>query len=93
MNIFKNFRLTTKIIVIVLFLALSFGSLVAFYILPVLSNALEQDAEKKLKNLTETTYKIIQFHYGQSQKGLVTELQAKELAKLEIKSLRYDGEE
>ncbi len=93
MNIFKNFRLTTKIIVIVLFLAFSFGALVAFYILPVLSNALEQDAEKKLKNLTETTYKIIQFHYGQSQKGLLTERQAKELAKLEIKSLRYDGEE
>ncbi len=93
MNLFKDFRLTTKIIVIVLFLTLSFSGLVAFYILPVLSNALEQDAEKKLKNLTETTYRIIQFHYEQSKKGILTEAQAKEYAKLEINSLRYEGDE
>jgi len=93
MNLFKDFRLTTKIIVIVLFLTLSFSALVAFYILPVLSNALDQDAEGKLKNLTETSYNIIQFYYDQSQKGLLTEAQAKEYAKSEIKSLRYDSEE
>ena len=56
MNIFKNFRLTTKIIFIIIFLTLSLSSLVAFYIIPVIKNTLENDAEIKLKNLTETSY-------------------------------------
>ena len=93
MNFLKNIRLTTKIVVIVAFLTISFIGLVVLYILPVLSNALDQDAEKKLKNLTETAHHIIQFHYEQTKKGLQTEAQAKENAKQELKSLRYDGEE
>ena len=93
MNIFKNFRLTTKIILIIVFLTISFSSLVAFYIIPVITNTLESDAEVKLKNLTETSYKILEFYYDQSQKGLYTEIQAKNLAKLEIRTLRYNGNE
>jgi len=93
MNLFKDFRLTTKIVIIVMFLTLAFSGLVAFYILPVLSNALDQGAEGKLKNLTETACNIVQYYYDQSQKGLLTEAQAKEYAKLEIRNLRYDGKE
>ena len=93
MNIFKNFRLTTKIILIIVFLTISFSSLVAFYIIPVITSTLESDAEVKLKNLTETSYKILEFYYDQSQKGLYTEIQAKNLAKLEIRTLRYNGNE
>lgn len=93
MNIFKNFRLTTKIIFIILFLTLSFSSLVAFYIIPVIAHTLESDAEIKLKNLTETSYKIIEFYYDQSKKGVYSESQAKELAKEAISNLRYNGQE
>jgi len=93
MDLFKNFRLTTKIIGIIVFLTLSFSSLVAFYIIPVITNTLETDAEGKLKNLTETSYKILEFYYDQSQKGNLTETQAKDLAKQEIRTLRYGGDE
>lgn len=93
MNILKNFRLTTKIIFIILFLTLSFSSLVAFYIIPVITNTLESDAEVKLKNLTETSYKIIEFYYDQSKKGVYSETQAKELAKQAISALRYNDQE
>lgn len=93
MNIFKNFRLTTKIIFIIIFLTLSFSSLVAFYIIPVIKNTLETDAEIKLKNLTETSYKVLEFYYSQSQKGIYTENQAKDLAKQAISNLRYNDDE
>jgi len=93
MDLFKNFRLTTKIIGIIVFLTLSFSSLVAFYIIPVITNTLETDAKVKLQNLTETSYKILEFYYDQSQKGLLTESQAKDLAKQEIRTLRYGGDE
>lgn len=93
MDLFKNFRLTTKIIGIIVFLTLSFSSLVAFYIIPVITNTLETDAKVKLQNLTETSYKILEFYYDQSQKGLLTESQAKDLAKQEIRTLRYSGDE
>lgn len=93
MNLFKDFRLTTKILGIVLFLILSFSGVVGFYILPALTTALENSAEQKLKNLTETSYHVIEFYYSQAQKGAMTEGQAKEYAKQEIKSLRYEKEE
>jgi len=93
MDLFKNFRLTTKIIGIIVFLTLSFSSLVAFYIIPVITNTLETDAKVKLQNLTETSYKVLEFYYDQSQKGLLTESQAKDLAKQEIRTLRYSGDE
>ncbi|WP_019553926.1 methyl-accepting chemotaxis protein [Propionispira raffinosivorans] len=93
MDLFKNFRLTTKIIGIIVFLTLSFSSLVAFYIIPVITNTLETDAKVKLQNLTETSYKILEFYYEQSQKGILTESQAKDLAKQEIRTLRYGGDE
>jgi len=93
MDLFKNFRLTTKIIGIIVFLTLSFSSLVAFYIIPVITNTLETDAKVKLQNLTEISYKILEFYYEQSQKGILTESQAKDLAKQEIRTLRYGGDE
>lgn len=93
MNIFKNFRLTTKIVFIILFLTLSFFSLVAFYIIPVLKNTLESDAEVKLKNLTETSYKIVEFYYEQSQKGVYSQTQAQDMAKQAISKLRYGNDE
>ena len=73
MNIFKDFRLTTKIISIVVLLIISFSGVVGLYILPALTSALEQSAEKKLKNLTETSYHIVAFYYSQAQKGILTE--------------------
>lgn len=93
MNIFKDFRLTTKIIAIILFLIVSFSGVVGLYILPALTQSLENSAEQKLKNLTETSYHIIEFYYSQSQKGVMTEAQAKAFAREEIKSLRYEGSE
>ncbi|SEJ77417.1 methyl-accepting chemotaxis sensory transducer with Cache sensor [Propionispira arboris] len=93
MDLFKNFRLTTKIIGIIVFLTLSFSSLVAFYIIPVITNTLETDAKVKLQNLTETSYKILEFYYNQSQKGILTESQAKDSAKQAIRALRYGGDE
>jgi len=93
MNIFKNFRLTTKIVFIIIFLTLSFSSLIGFYIVPVITNTLEKDSESKLKNLAETSYKIVEFYYNQSQKGVYSEAQAKDLAKQTISNLRYDSNE
>jgi len=93
MNIFKNFRLTTKIVFIIIFLTLSFSSLIGFYIVPVITNTLEKDSETKLKNLAETSYKIVEFYYNQSQKGVYSEAQAKDLAKQTISNLRYDSNE
>ncbi|WP_371377753.1 methyl-accepting chemotaxis protein [Sporomusa aerivorans] len=93
MNIFKDFRLTTKIISIVVLLIISFSGVVGLYILPALTSALEQSAERKLKNLTETSYHIVAFYYSQAQKGILTEAQAKEYAKQEIQGLRYEETE
>lgn len=93
MNFFKNFRLTTKIVFIIIFLTLSFSSLIGFYIVPVITNTLEKDSETKLKNLAETSYKIVEFYYNQSQKGVYSEAQAKDLAKQTISNLRYDSNE
>lgn len=89
----KNLRLTTKILTVALFLTLSFSGLIGLYVLPTLTNALEQDAETKLKNLTETTHHIVEFYYNQSKQGVLTEAQAKAQAQQEIKSLRYANEE
>jgi methyl-accepting chemotaxis protein len=93
MNLFKNFRLSTKILFVIGFLSACFIALVSFYILPVITNTLENSSEVKLKNLTETTYNVIQFYYDQSQKGVYTEAQAKQLAEDAIKTLRYEGNE
>ena len=93
MNLFKNFRLSTKILFVIVFLSLSFISLVGFYIVPVLTDTLEGSAEVKLKNLTETAYKTIEYYYDAAQKGQYTEAEAKKLAAAQIRMLRYEGDE
>jgi methyl-accepting chemotaxis protein len=93
MNIFKNFRLSTKILFVIGFLSICFISLVGLYIVPVITNTLEGSSEAKLRNLAETSYDIIQFYYEESQKGVYTENQAKQLAKKAISTLRYEGNE
>lgn len=91
MNFLKDFKLTSKIICIVLFLVLAFIGLIGFYIVPTLNAALERDAETKLKNLTESAYSVLQFFYNQSQQGNLTETQAQEAAKEAIKKMQYSG--
>ena len=86
MNLFKNFRLSTKILFVIVFLSLSFISLVGLYIVPVLTNTLEGSAEVKLKNLTETAYKIVEYYYNAAQKGQYTEAEAK--SSLRLRSVR-----
>ncbi|MBB5336535.1 methyl-accepting chemotaxis protein [Pectinatus brassicae] len=93
MNIFKNFRLATKIIFVMAFLSICFISLVGFYIVPTIRDTLESSAEVKLKNLTETSYDILEFYYKESQQGIYTPQKAQELAIKEIKALRYGGQE
>ncbi len=89
----QNLHLASKIILVVVLLSLSFGALVAFYIIPTLSNALERDAENKIKNLVESAHHILQFYNEEAVAGRLTEAQAKELAKREVKKLRYAGNE
>jgi len=93
MGIFKNFRLATKILLVIGFLSICFISLVGFYIVPVITHTLESSSEVKLKNLAETSYDIIQFYYDQAQKGVYTEAQAQQLARDAVASLRYEGNE
>ena len=52
MNYLKNLRLTTKIIIVALLFMISFTGVIGLYLLPTLTNALEQDAEIKIKSLT-----------------------------------------
>ncbi len=89
----NNMHLASKIVLVVLILSVSFGALVAFYILPTLSNALERDAETKIKNLTETAYHIMEFYNGEVKAGRMQESVAKEQAKQAIKKLRYAEDE
>lgn len=89
----NNMHLASKIILVVFLLSVSFGALVALYILPTLSNALERDAQMKIKNLTESAYQIIEFNYQEYRAGRVTEAAAQERAKQEVKKLRYGEDE
>lgn len=93
MSFLKDVRLSTKVIGVTLFLSISFIALIALYITPTFNAALDRDAVGKLQNLAETAHDTIKFYHSQVQQGKMTESQAREQAKQQLKALRYSGNE
>jgi len=86
---FSNINLVTKVILLGVILILSFAILSEAFIVPFIGSSLENEAMRKTRNLVETSIGIVQYYYNLYKSGKMTEDEAKEMAKLTLKNLRY----
>jgi len=86
---FSNINLVTKVILLGVILILSFAILSEAFIVPFIGSSLENEAIRKTRNLVETSIGIVQYYYNLYKSGKMTEDEAKEMAKLTLKNLRY----
>jgi len=66
---FKNVKLRNKIIVLALFIILVFTALIAFYIIPTVSNIIEERTMVKLRELTDLPYSEMQRQFTLYESG------------------------
>ncbi|RKD21463.1 methyl-accepting chemotaxis protein [Caminicella sporogenes] len=90
MNILQNFKLKNKIIILAAFLIFVYSGLIGIYIIPVVTKSIKEQTAKKLENLVELPYSIVEKYYQEYKQGKITEKEAKELAINSIKELRYN---
>ena len=88
----NNIKLKHKIIILSVGLLVSFIALIGFYIIPTVNKTIEDRTIDKMKNLVESAYSIMQTNYDSEKKGVITEEQAKNLAKEQIKALKYGAD-
>jgi len=88
-----NMKVTTKVILLGVILILSFVVLSESFIIPFIGSSLENEAVRKTKNLVETATNVVQYYYNLYKEGKLKEDEAKEMAKLTLKNIRYgDGD-
>lgn len=85
----KNVKLKNKIILLALFIILVFSAMIVFYILPTVSNIIEDRTMTKLMELTDVPYAEIQRQYDLYQAGEKTEEEAQKDVFDIIRNVRY----
>jgi len=86
---FKNVKLRNKIIVLALFIILVFTALIVFYIIPTVSNIIEDRTMVKLQELTDLPYSEMQRQYDLYESGEKTLEQAQQDVLEFTRNLRY----
>lgn len=86
---FKNVKLKYKIIILALFIIVVFSGMIGFYIIPTVSNIIEDRTMTKLTELVDLPYSEIVRQYELYKAGVKTEDEAKLEAIKSIEHLRY----
>ncbi|MCH4889619.1 methyl-accepting chemotaxis protein [Acidaminobacter sp. JC074] len=86
---FKNVKLRNKIIVLALFIILVFTALIAFYIIPTVSNIIEERTMVKLRELTDLPYSEMQRQFALYESGEKTLEEAQNDVLDFTRNLRY----
>ncbi len=86
---FKNVKLRNKIVVLALFIILVFTALIVFYIIPTVSNIIEDRTMVKLQELTDLPYSEMQRQYDLYESGEKTLEQAQQAVLDFTRNLRY----
>ena len=86
---FKNVKLRNKIVVLALFIILVFTALIVFYIIPTVSNIIEDRTMVKLQELTDLPYSEMQRQYDLYESGEKTLEQAQQDVLDFTRNLRY----
>jgi len=92
MNI-KNVKLKNKIIFLALFIIIVFSAMIGFYIIPTVSNIIEERTMVKLTELVDLPYSEIQRQYDLYKNGDKSEEEAKQEALQFVENLRYSETE
>lgn len=92
MNI-KNVKLKYKIIFLALFIIIVFSAMIGFYIIPTVSNIIEERTMVKLSELVDLPYSEIQRQYDLYKNGDKSEEEAKLEALKFVENLRYSETE
>lgn len=89
----KNLRLSTKIILLPVVVIVVFASFVIFYLYPRMKQDLYDEKYLKTRHLVEVAYGILEFYSRQNIEGKLSLFEAQEMAKQQIKTLRYETNE
>ncbi|MBI9071786.1 MAG: cache domain-containing protein [Melioribacteraceae bacterium] len=87
---FSDWNVFPKIILLVFVLLVMFLTYAFFSLLPEVKASLYEDKKAETRHLVETAYSIIELYDKIAIEGKITEEEAKDLAKRDIKGLRYD---
>ncbi len=89
----KKLRLSNKIILVCLLIILIFSLFVLLYIYPRVRKNLYDEKYLKTRHLVEVAYGVMEYFDKQSKEGKMNVSEAQEMAKSQIKMLRYEKEE
>jgi len=76
---------------LVLAIGFTFQAAISVVSLVDLRNSLMQDRESEVKHLLQVGYSTTELYYGQAQKGLITDAQARQAAINALRAMRYDN--
>lgn len=86
----KNLKLKYKVTGLALCVVISFVLLIALYIIPTINKVIESRTKSFLEQMVEMPMNVMIQNYAAYESGELTEEEAKEKSKQEIKTLRYD---
>lgn len=89
MYYFSKVKLKNRVILLSIFLIMSYTFLIGGYIVPTFNTSVEMQAENKMESLVEVAHSIIKNNYQEYERGEITLEQAQKEAIHEIKGLRY----
>ncbi|MBI9012241.1 MAG: methyl-accepting chemotaxis protein [Clostridiales bacterium] len=89
----KNVKLKNKIIFLAVFIIIVFSAMIGFYIIPTVSNIIEERTMVKLTQLVDLPYSEIQRQYDLYKNGDKSEEDAKQEALRFVENLRYSETE
>ncbi len=93
MKFLNDLKLGTKILVLCSVLLLSFIIFIEGFVIPTINETVEAKSISKMQSLVEAAYSTLEYYYNQAQSGALTQEKAKELAKNEIKRIRYGNDD
>ncbi len=87
----KNIKLSYKFLISAISIIVLFSLLIAFYIVPTVSNVIESQLTNRMFNLMDIAFSQIQFYYDEAQAGNLSESEAQRLAKLAVANYKYSS--
>ncbi|HMK59710.1 MAG TPA: methyl-accepting chemotaxis protein [Dissulfurispiraceae bacterium] len=89
----RDWKISTKIIAMSLFVILLFVMAVIFYFLPVMSSKMMDEKRSATRGVVDVAFALIAEYDARVQKGEFTLAEAQKRAMTRIKNLRYKGNE
>jgi methyl-accepting chemotaxis protein len=90
---FRDWKLFTKVVVVILLTGIPPTVVTIFYFLPFIEHRLMSEKREAVQHVVQAAYSIVQEYERLAREGAMSEEQAKREAKERLRNIRYKGQE